>query len=111
MSEEVVGVEEFVKYLDRRGSQWTGSNELTVAFKCHKRHICSLADEANGQVISGVNGYKHLDHATREEVMAAYRHFTDMIDALQARCSAIMTRFHGREKQRSDNPNQIHLSL
>jgi hypothetical protein len=106
---ELVGVEEFIRYLDRRGTRWTDSKELTIAFQCHKRHICKLADESDGRVISSPNGYKLLDHATREEVMAAYKHFADLIDALQARCSALMTRFHGREKAAGENPNQMRL--
>lgn len=108
MRETPVTVEEFVSYLNRRGTAWTNSATLTVDLQTDKRTICRLADEADGRIISSVNGYKLQDHATREEVMAAYKHLTDLINAIQARCSSLMTRYHRREKEIADK-NQMSL--
>jgi hypothetical protein len=108
MRETPVTVEELIHYLDRRGAAWTNSATLTIDLQTDKRTICKMADEAEGRIISGVNGYKLQDHATRDEVMAAYKHLTDLIDALQARCSALMTRYHRREKEIADK-NQMSL--
>ena len=106
MQEPELNVEELIRYLDRRGKEWTSSNDLTQFFKCHKRLICRLADQADGRIISSVNGYKLHDHATRAEVMAAYSHLTDLIIALQARASSLMTRHHHQEKKAHIDANQ-----
>jgi hypothetical protein len=106
MRETELKLEELISYLDRRGAQWTHSAELARAFDVHKRLICRMADEADGRIISSVNGYKLQDHATRIEVMQAYSHLTNLIIALQARANALMSRHHQATKKADANNNQ-----
>lgn len=106
MRETELKVEELISYLDRRGAQWTHSAELARTFDVHKRLICRMADQAEGRIISSVNGYKLQDHATKSEVMQAYSHLTDLITALQARANALMTRHHQQSKKTEAANNQ-----
>jgi len=112
MQETELNLEELIRYLDRRGTNWTNSANLIQVFRCHKRHICRLADESEGRIISSVNGYKLQDHATKAEVMAAYGHLTDLITALQARATALITRHHHHERRANlPDPDKNQLPL
>ena len=87
-------VQELADYLDRRGNRWTTSKDLCVAFRCDRRHISHLAEKAIGRIISSGNGYKVQEHASREEIMAAYGHLSDIIAGIQTRASELMTYYH-----------------
>lgn len=71
----------------------------------NKRFIRALAAAAEPDIISGQRGYKHIDHATRDEVMHFAASMRSQMSKMDTRVSAVLRRFH-RGRPAAPSPNE-----
>ncbi len=66
-------VEALVRYLHQQGTVWTSAKQIHAALGINDRKLRILRSAAKSRILSGPGcpGYRHIDHATLDEIHEA----------------------------------------
>lgn len=78
---------------------WLNAEELCVKLgskptDTNKRKIRNLANASTGKIISGQKGYKHIRHATPEEITHAANWLRHQAKEMDDRAAQILRQYH-----------------
>ncbi|HQF19905.1 MAG TPA: hypothetical protein PLT37_01520 [Kiritimatiellia bacterium] len=78
---------------------WRTRNQISEAldWKCHAR-IRHAAEAAEGDVIFGQRGMRHIRHSTPEEVLACINTLKSQVEALSRRVCNTQKKYHSYGK-------------
>lgn len=94
----VTEVDRFVQVLQMQ-SDWLTAADLITRMglpptEQSRRFLRIWANASDGRVISGQKGYRHIDHATAEEIVHASRWLIHQAKEMEERGRAILRRAH-----------------
>lgn len=78
---------------------WLNAGELCVKIgsqptDTNKRKIRNIANASQGKIISGQKGYKHIRHATPEEITHAANWLRHQAKEMDQRATEILKQYH-----------------
>lgn len=88
----------FVNYLGRE-PQWVKAGDMCRVFgfsitENNKRYIRAIAEKSDGLIISGQKGYRHILHATKDEINHASNQLEHQAMLMASRAAAIRRQAH-----------------
>jgi hypothetical protein len=86
-------VQFFIEHL-RRNPTWHTSKQIFQTLHWDERTVRAYAEASDGFIISGQKGYKHIDHATPEEIHHTTAWMESQAKKMAQRAQSIRRRAH-----------------